>query len=57
MPGSVTFTPVKVVFPVFATVIEYLITTPTESYGPIEVTDLATFSAGAQPGWMMIVWA
>ena len=30
-PGSVTVTPVRVCVPVFATVIEYVMTSPTES--------------------------
>src|SRR5436190_1265874 len=45
-PGSVTATPVTVASPVFVTVTEYVMTWPTVSYGPVEVTLLTTLIPG-----------
>ena len=45
-PASVTVTPVSVWLPVLVTVIEYVITLPTASYGPAEVGVLVTVRAG-----------
>src|SRR5215217_4498359 len=55
VPGSVTVTPVNVWLPVFVTVIEYVITSPTESYGPLEVTALTTFRDGCATSVFVIV--
>src|SRR3954447_8704386 len=46
-PGSVTATPVSVWVPVFVRLIEYVTRSPTESYGPVDVTDLTTRIAGS----------
>src|SRR3954451_11782929 len=54
-PGSVTVTPCRVTFPLLLTVIAYVIASPTESYGPDEVTVLTTLRAGFAISVLVIV--
>src|SRR4051812_24011683 len=54
-PGSVTVTPVNVTLPVFVTLIAYAITSPTDRYGPSDVTDLTMSSAGVGTSVFVIV--